>query len=667
VNQPLWRTALVDHDKATAIANEHHIPIRVAKWLCVRGVEGEGVRSWLNLDEGGWMPPTVFDDIHDAVERTLSAIARRERIFVVGDYDVDGVTASTILVSTLKALGADVECVIPHRVFDGYGLSVPIVERIQASGGQLLITVDNGIRAHEAVTFAVECGMDVIITDHHEPGESLPETAYTIVHPAKSADDQAAVLSGAGVAWKFSTLLLDTYEQSLDDSGRHSGSQERNELRDWHVCLATLGTLADVMPMRGENRRLVHRGIQMLRTCERPGFRVLCDVAGVDQRKLTETTLLWSITPRLNAAGRMASAETAFQLFMAEDEGSAIGFAEEIERLNAERKAETDRALNEAILQCTDRYGDEVPAGVVVYGNWSLGVVGIVAAKLVERFGRPAIVLADDGSGVLRGSGRAPEGFSLLEAVSACQTYLHHFGGHDSAVGCGVHQSCLSDFIEAFIAAAEDVARASESSDEEHCLADDYLPLAEATLDLLPWVERFAPYGPENPPLSFYLGPLEVVRLTPLGNGKHLRITVREGEQTADLIWFQAQKHAFEWTTGTCICAVAFLESNTWQGVTRVQLRVKEAYVLRQPLLREEFVYLYRLLRARRRLRMDEVKAEFSHRTAQDLKVMLDTFVELGFAHVDESAYHVSDEIVKADLRESSSYQLHLKCAIGGL
>jgi single-stranded-DNA-specific exonuclease len=667
VNQPLWRTALVDHDKATAIAKEHHIPIRVAKWLCVRGVESEGVRSWLNLDEDWWMPPTVFYDIAPAVDRTMSAIARKERIFVVGDYDVDGVTASTILVSTLKALGADVECVIPHRVFDGYGLSVPIVERIQAVGGQLLITVDNGIRAHEAVQFAVECGMDVIVTDHHEPGESLPEAAYAIVHAVKSADDEAAVLSGAGVAWKFATLLLDTYEQCLDDFERHLDRQERNALRAWHVCLATLGTLADVMPMRGENRRLVHRGIELLRTCERPGFRVLCGIAGVDQRKITETSLLWSITPRLNAAGRMASAETAFQLFMAEDEESATLFAEEIERLNVERKAETDRALNEATQQCTARYGDEVPAGIVVYGNWSLGVVGIVAAKLVERFGRPTIVLADDGSGILRGSGRAPDGFSLLQAVSACQAHLHHFGGHDSAIGCGVHQSCLSDFIEAFIAAAEEVDRASESSDEEDCLADDYLPLSEATLDLLPWVERFAPYGPENPPLSFYLGPLEVVRITPMGNGNHLRITVREGGQTADLIWFQAPQHAFEWTRGTSICAVAFLESNTWKGVTRVQLRVQSAYVLHQPLLREEFAYLYRLLRARRRLRMDEVKTEFAHRTAQDLKVMLDTFVELGFAHVDESAYHVSDEIVKADLRESSSYQLHLKCAIGGL
>jgi single-stranded-DNA-specific exonuclease len=645
----LWRSATVDEEEARRISERFGVPLRVAKWLCIRNVPEDEMEEWLYPERAKWLAPEVFWEMPQAVERILRARATGETVCIAGDYDADGVTASAILASTLDAIGVAWHCLIPHRIEDGYGLSVAMVDKAQQLGCTLIVTVDNGIRAHDAISYAHGLGIEVVLTDHHEPSDTPPGPTVATLHWTRADDDGARALSGAGVAWKLATALLD-----------HVYPGECRELREWHTALASLGALADVMPMTVENRKLIRTGMEVLRSCERSGWRALCEVARVDAGALTENSLLWGIAPRLNAAGRMDSAELAFKLLMAADDATAARLATELEALNELRKSETERAYREAYAQHQQQDPNGSQPVVVVSGPWHLGVAGIVAAKLVEAFGRPAIVLADGDEEVLRGSGRAPDGFPLHEVVAACAERLEHFGGHETAIGCAVHRAQLDMFREAVCRAAESVAQDADDTAEEP-VADDFLALADATMDTCAWVERFMPHGPGNPPLRFYVGPVELIQCIRMGDGRHLRLRVKEGKHEADLVWFNADAEARDWRPGQRLAAVVCVERNTWQGRTNVQLRVVDAHALANPLLRDEFGYLYRLLQARRRLTLREAENALPGRSQAEAKVVLDTFVELGFAEGTESAYHVVEQVVPRDLRHSIQYQGHLR------
>ena len=651
----LWRTSAVPADFAQALATRHRLPVRVARWLSIRGITNEQeVVQWLEPPTE-FLSPWLFSGMKAAVTRILTAVTARERICVVGDYDVDGVTASTIVASTLAHLGADWICLIPHRVEDGYGLSSALVDRALEQGAQLIITVDNGIAAAAALDYAQSRGIDVVVTDHHEPPEQLPAHLSALVHWCQAQDRAVDQLSGAGVAWKLAQALL--AEATVNGPGT-------TELQEWHIGLAALGALADVMPMKTENRSLVRKGLEALQRTPRAGWAALCEAAGVDPGRLNDRTVLWSLTPRLNAAGRMGSAQVAFELLMANQAAHARSIAMQIEMWNDERKRETARAVEEAVQICQAESTTDVAPAIAVAGPWPLGVVGIVAAKLVERFDCPVVVFADDGSSVLKGSGRAPEGFSLHEAMECCADHLVHFGGHQAAVGCAIEPHKLDDFKRAFAQAAG-VTSTSPSESVEIAVADDYLPLSEATMEMVTWLDRFAPYGPGNPEFNFFLGPLQLVSVTRMGKGNHLRLRVREGNDEVDLVWFQAPEEAAQWAAGQQMSAVVYLERNEFRGTVRVQLRVKEAHLLQDVVSREDFSFLYRLLRTRRTLLASEGLSALPEPRQEKAQLILDTFVELGFAEWDRSAYHVVEQVVARDLRDSHHYQRHLRRAMG--
>lgn len=663
MTEALWRSASLPPGLADDLAKRHHLPIRVARCLCLRNkVTDEQVLDWLNPGRSHRMSPWVFHGMEAAVRRIQKAVEESERICIVGDYDVDGVTASTILATTLLRLKADWLYIIPHRVKDGYGLSEKIVANAWEQGASLIVTVDNGIAALAALERAVQLGLDVVVTDHHEPLDELPKKVSALIHWCQADSNSAAQLSGAGVTWKLAAALIE----------RAGITAEAGALLDWHTALATLGALADVMPMQGENQALIQHGIQVLRQVRQPGWLALCKVAGIDQDRLTDRTLLWNITPRINAAGRMGSAEVALQLLLAESSTEATRLATQIEEWNSERKRETMRAVAEASELCERQFGTQPTCGIALAGPWPLGVVGIVAAKLVEQYHQPVIVFADDGAEELRGSGRAPEGFSLHAAVSRCACHLTHFGGHDAAVGCAVNRESLGEFTGAFAEISGSYSKEMNSLSE--CpVADDYLPLSEATLDMVDYLERFAPFGPGNPEFTFFLGPVEIIELSPIGKGNHLRLRVREGKHTLELIWFQAPKEAAEWPMSAQISVIGTLERNDWRGTSRVQVRIQEAHRLEGLVSREDFGYLYRLLRARRKLLLEDGFAALgsrqevqpqAQRQLDATQVVFDTFVELGFAVQDRSAYHVVEQVVPRDLRDSLSYQTHLRAAM---
>lgn len=668
----LWRTAQVDSQEAEQLAHHLQVPLRVARWLCTRTGSHEEAEDWLQpLGTISVLPWSLFHGLPAAALRIWAAVTGGERICIVGDYDVDGVTASAILASSLEAMGADWQCIIPHRTEDGYGLSEDLAQRAAQAGAKLLVTVDNGIHAGPAVTHATQLGMDVIITDHHQPGPELSKDACAIVHWA-DADrvDEVSRLSGAGVARKLADALLAT----AGAKGQTAAATRLEALSTWHDALASLGTLADMMSMRGENRRLVRAGIEALRVTQRPGWLALCAQADVNPMTLTESSILWSVTPRLNAAGRMGSAEVAFRLLMADNATDAETGSQQVESWNRLRREVTEGVAREATTVCEQRFGNQFPAGLVVAGPWPLGVVGIVAARLCNDYHRPVIVLADDRSGHLRGSGRAPTGFPLYDTVGRCAEYLDHFGGHEAAIGCALASEQLEDFCAAFADHAAGWNESQRTAALELAggplrvalvepVADDYLPLSEATISTLDWVAKLGPFGPDNPPLSFYVGPLQVVSVKAMGQNKqHLRIQVRELGATAELVWFQARLDAREWHAGTRIAGVVQLEDNTWRGVRRAQLRVLSAQTLASTTVdREAFSQVYRLLRARRRLHVRDAQDTLEMKMdIKRLRLILNTFVELGFARCEESAYHVVDGVTPSDLRESANYQQHL-------
>ncbi|MCL6636840.1 MAG: single-stranded-DNA-specific exonuclease RecJ [Alicyclobacillus sp.] len=652
---PLWRTAAVPLEQAARLAAATGIPVRVARWLCTRGVDQpDAVHAWLEPQSIPWSDPYDFLDLAAAVQRVRQAVAHGERLIVVGDYDVDGVTASVILYETLSALGADVHVLLPHREQDGYGLSPALVERVRDLGGQVVVTVDNGIRAHEAVASALAAGLSVVVTDHHEPGDPLP-AEVPVVHWIRARRPELSLLSGAGVAWKLAQALLDPNAGAM--------APARGDLGRWLTALAALGALADAVPLTQENRRLVHAGVAALRSCTRPGWLALCQVAGLAPARVTAAQLQWSVIPRLNAAGRMDSADTAWRLLTAPDAVRAGKAAEQLEVWNEQRRQETERTLREAQAQlAADGRQQQAERGalpaVVVWGTWRLGVAGIAAARLAQTYGVPAIVLADDGQGELRGSGRAPDGWDLLGQVTACAHVLEHYGGHARAVGLGLR----AEHAAAFRAAFEAACQAQPPALDHPWCADDYLPLREANTETLAWLERLAPFGAGHPPFDFYIGPVELLEIRRMGRGQHVRLRVCEGDCEAELVWFQAPEAVQDWSAGERLAAVCRLERQEWQGRVQAQLRVVRAVRLQRPLLRADLAALYRLLRARRRLTASEAAAAWQGKGHGDpVRLALAAFVELGFARRDESAYHVVDAADPRDLRESLVYQQHLR------
>ncbi len=645
----LWRTAAVAEGSARMLAEAAHLPLRVARWLCARGIEPEDALAYTAPEKLPPLTGEAFTELNQAVARLVRAVLNQETIVIVGDYDVDGVTSSAIVSIALKRLSARYTVEIPHRITDGYGLQSHIVERIADDQPALLVTVDNGIRANEAVSLAKSLGMDVIVTDHHEPGDELPQ-ADAIVHWIRSVDrTQTAVLSGAGVAYHVSMALLDALGVSADD-----------RVRSAMLGLAALGALADVMPLTGENRRLVKLGLAALERWSAPGWRALCETAGCAGKPLSERTLLWQITPRLNAAGRMASAKVAFDLLLAESADEAMALASEIERWNELRRKETERAFREAAALLPPAESGQT--AVVAAGPWHLGVAGIVAARLVDAYGCPAIVLCDDGGTVLKGSGRAPDGISLYEALTQVDHTLHHFGGHDAAVGCGIERDRVAEFAEALQQAVAGADVAAAQNDE--WIADDFLPLAEVTKDTADWLDRLAPYGPGFPPLQFYVRPVQISKMDWLKDGKHLRLTLVEEKRQVEAIWFNVPESAQTLTEGDWIAAMAEVTRNVWRGTERIQLNIITAMRLDNVRNRRDFVAVYRLLRARRQLDSQQVSRAVPAATEETAEMMLDSFVELGFATRSANAYHVVEYATPRDLRESKRYHDYLRQAV---
>ena len=551
-----------------------NLPTLIAQTLVRRGVDTpEAARAFLQPDR---LPPAPFPGIEPAVERVREAIRRNERICVWGDFDVDGQTSTTLLVQALQALGGDVIYYIPIRGKESHGVHIETLKPILENGAKLIVTCDTGITAYEAIEYANAHGVDVVVTDHHELGPTLPN-AKAIVNPKLLPEGHPlGTLAGVGVAYKLAEELL-----RGNDPSRATGVSEvaATTLLD----LVALGLIADVALLKGETRSLVQRGIQVLRNTGRIGLRTMAELSGTSLESLTEESIGFSFAPRLNALGRLGDANPAVELLLSQNPARARVIATQIEGLNAQRRLLTTQVYEAAETQL--RENPELrsePAIILTNQNWPGGVVGIVANKLVERYRKPAILLSQSEDGILRGSARSIEGLNITEAITTQKDLLLGFGGHPMAAGLALPAEKLTQFRKGLARAIEE--QLGKVVREEPTLEiDAWLRLDEIELSFAEALEALAPFGPGNPALTFATHNVALKSVAAIGkNREHLRLTVEDenGNVQPILWWGGAGSDLPE--EGSKFDIAYSMRASTFRGDKQVTLQFEELRIVEE-------------------------------------------------------------------------------------
>ena len=504
--------------------------------------------------------PFLLGDMEAACAQIRAAVEQRRRICVHGDYDVDGMAATALAVLLLRELGADVAWHLPSRFDEGYGVSSETIARLADEGYGLVLTVDCGITAVAEVAEAKRRGLEVVVTDHHRPGETMPDCPVVATRPSEYPFPE---LCGTGVVFKLGQALFGI----------------ESEIPRRHLDLVALATIADVVPLVDENRSLAIAGLRALARTAKPGLRALMQSAGVDPAVVDAGAVGFRLAPRLNAAGRLGHPREALELLLTEDETEARRLADSLEELNRERQAIEGRILREAVAQVEDWSPEQrARRGYAVAGpDWHEGVIGIVASRLVERYHRP-VVLISGTEGDWKGSGRSIPSFDLHAALGACAGLLGRWGGHRAAAGLSIPEENVEAFAEAFAAQA---AAALEEEDLEPVTTIDAVVArgAELSLDLCGELARLAPFGLGNPAPTLLAPGCGLAELSTVGDGKHLRFRIRrDGRDGGSAIAF-GQGSRLEVLRPDALYDVGFrLEENRWNGTVAPQLVVRRVF-----------------------------------------------------------------------------------------
>ena len=523
----LWQ----DSQRTAALAAIQKDSALLAGVLAARGITDPAEALTLLAGDAPLSDPFLMKDMDKACQRLLRAVDEGETIVIFGDYDVDGVTATALLYEHLKGMGASVKCMLPSREGDGYGLSRNAVRSVYEKGYRLIVTVDNGISALEEAAYAAELGVDLIVTDHHLPPARLPE-AVAVVDPRREDDTSPfKSLCGAGVAFKLCAALEGCPPE---------------EMLDYCSDLAAVGTVADVMPLTGENRTLVKAGLQLLQQTDRPGIGALLEEVGLAGKPITSENVSYALAPRINAAGRMDSAASALQLILCEDELRAAELAHKLNEINAARQETEQQIARAAEQQLADDPSLLSDPVLLLWGrDWHQGVIGIVASRLVERCGRPVIVVSVDEQGEGKGSGRSVPGFNLHACIESCSDLLVRFGGHPMAAGLSVREENLPALRRRL---NEWAARECPVPGAPPLKCDLSIRLDRVSVDSVRALDQLAPYGADNPTPVFLLENAVIEGIYPVSEGKHCRLRLRQGNASLYAAWFgmPVQRLAYE-------------------------------------------------------------------------------------------------------------------------
>jgi single-stranded-DNA-specific exonuclease len=560
MSEGIWTIRPCPHRQASDLAEELGLSEITASVLVRRGYgDPDEARAFL-AGEQPLHDPFLLGSMAEAVTQIRAAIAAGKRICVHGDYDVDGICATVLALRILRELGAEVEWHLPSRFDEGYGVSGGTLERLAEEGCGLVLTVDCGITAVDEVRRARELGLDVIVTDHHRPGDELPDCPIVATRPS---DYPFPDLCGTGVVYKLGQALL----------GPDSEVLRR------HLDLVALATIADVVPLVGENRSLVIAGLRTLARTQKPGLQALLKAAHVDPAAVDAGKVGFRLGPRINAAGRLGHPRAALELLLTEDGDEARRLADRLEELNRDRQAVEERIVRAAIAQVEEwpEAKRRRPAYVVWGEDWHEGVIGIVASRLVERYHRPVVLVAG-GEGLWKGSGRSIPSFDLHGALGACSQFLERFGGHRAAAGLSIDPESLEPFADAFAAQAEGLLAPDDLLPTT--VVDAVLPRgAKLTLDLCEELRQLAPFGLSNPDVTLLAPGCELGELATVGDGKHLRFRVqRDGRDAGGAIAF-GQGTKLDRFRRMGRYDVAFrLQENHWNGTVSPQLVVRRVF-----------------------------------------------------------------------------------------
>lgn len=559
----------------------------IANLLYCRGYKDiTSAKQFLYMESEVLTNPWCMADMKAAVARISDAIRRKEKITVYGDYDVDGVTSVCTLYLYLKSYGAAVDYYIPNRIGEGYGVSSSAISALSQNGTKLIITVDTGITADAEVAFAKELGVDFVITDHHECCQVLPD-AVAVVNPHRpDCSSTFKELAGVGVVFK----LLCACEQEF--SGKN-GAEAAFSIISKYADLVAIGTIADVMPIKEENRLIVSYGLNRIEKEPRLGLWALIDAASgkneaqraANRRKSTKISssyIGYTLAPRINAAGRIKSASIAVELFLTEKKEEAIRIANELCDANKERQAEENRIISEAYRKIEEKGYDKMPVIVLDDDSWHHGVIGIVSSRITEKYGRPSILVSFEGNGacasasdVGKGSGRSIKGMNLVDALCHCSDELVKFGGHELAAGLSVTRDKLDAFREKINEYASGVLN------EENMIptveADLEISLADANIDLADGLRILEPYGVGNPVPSFIIRGAVLSEIASVGGeGKHTKLAFSSGKNTVYGMFFSHSPQSLEVFVGDKVDILFNIDVNEWAGRRNVQLIVRD-------------------------------------------------------------------------------------------
>jgi len=577
-----WVLSESDNVLVAALVDLAGLHPLIAKLMVNRGItDPSAARAFLSCDLSTLSDPGIFSQINKAVQRIHAAIAAAELIVVYGDYDVDGVTGASVLYLALKGLGARVESYIPDRMTEGYGLNVAALETLQQKGAGLVISVDCGITALQQAERARVLGLDLIITDHHEfehaagsngsgtSGERKLPDAYAVLHPAlvepgvpDEIRESVSSLTGVGIAFKLVQALFAT------------GSAREQALSS--LDLVTLGTIADVGRITGENRVLVKHGLALLSSetaSQRPGIAALKQVSRLNGKKIGVGVVGFSLAPRINASGRLERADAAFRMLTTDSQEEAFELAASLDAVNKERQAVEECILLDARQQCAGMDASASGALVLASEEWHPGVIGIVASRIVEEFYRPtALISIKDGTG--KGSARSIPGFDLYAGLEACSDLLLGFGGHKYAAGFTIAQDAIPEFRERLSSLV--LERMGPKGFVRTLIVDSAVMLEELTIDLMQEMEKLAPFGQGNPEPRLGARGLKVVSSRIVGNN-HLKLRLQQDGVSLDAIAFnRGGLLGNQVRDGARLAAVFTPRLNAWSGRTTVELEIRD-------------------------------------------------------------------------------------------
>ena len=553
-----WQIYQVENKKVEELQKKHNINKLLATILANRGIiEENQIEKFLKPKRSDFYNPYEMPDMEIAVKRIVEAIEKKEKTIIYGDYDVDGITSVTVLKSFLEERGLEVAEYIPNRLEEGYGLNQKAVEGIAKQGYKLMITVDCGISAIEEIKYANELGIETIITDHHEPGNELPEAIAVV--DAKRKDNKYPFRNLAGVGVVFKLIQAIGIELELD---------EKEYLK--YLDIVCIGTISDIVPLVDENRVIVKLGLKLVEQTRNLGLKAILQVSGYN--KIDSSTISFGVAPRINACGRMGHQEEALKLFLSKEINEVNELTQKLNEYNRLRQ-ETERNIYTDAVEQIEKNGLAKNDTIVVMGkNWHHGVIGIVSSKITELYFKPSILLCEEDE-CGKGSGRSIPGFDLYEALSQCNEQIDRFGGHSMAVGISVKK----DKFEEFKQKLEQIAREKHIEEIVPILKiDAQISLDEISKDMVESLKELEPFGEDNKTPLFVFKNLKIDSIRALSEGKHLKLTIKDNKNIVNAIGFNLGELSNEYKIGDKVDVVGNLEINSFNGVDNIQINIKD-------------------------------------------------------------------------------------------